>query len=49
MNRDTLKGYFPWLVIGLCLAVALFPLVLNDAYLLRIWMLLLIYAVIALG
>lgn len=49
MNRDTLKGYFPWLVIGLCLAVALFPMVLNDAYLLRIWMLLLIYAVIALG
>ena len=49
MNRDTFKGYFPWLLIGLCVAIALLPIVMNDAYLLRVWMLLLIYAVIALG
>lgn len=49
MNRSALKGYFPWLVAGLALAIAILPLALGNAYLLRVWMLLLIYAVIALG
>ena len=49
MNRSALRGYFPWLVAGLALAIAALPFVLGNAYLLRVWMLLLIYAVIALG
>ena len=38
-----------WIVIGLGLGIAALPVVLGNAYLLRVWMLLLIYALIALG
>ncbi len=49
MNRSTLKGSFPWIVGALALGIAALPWILGNAYLLRVWMLLLIYAVIALG
>lgn len=41
--------YFPLLVAALGLLLLLLPQILSNAYQLRVWMLLLIYAVIALG
>ncbi len=49
MNRSALKGPFPWIVGALALSIVALPWVLGNAYLLRVWMLLLIYALIALG
>lgn len=49
MNRSALKGPFPWIVGALALGIVSLPWVLGNAYLLRVWMLLLIYALIALG
>lgn len=42
-------GAFPWVVLALGAAIAALPFMLSNAYLLRVWMLLLIYAIIALG
>ena len=44
-----LKGYFPWLALALGLGIAALPVALANAYQLRVWMLLLIYALLALG
>ena len=50
MNTQRLsKGYFPWLLLALGLAIAVLPYMLGNAYQLRVWMLLLIYAILALG
>ena len=49
MNLSALKGPFPWIVGALALSIVALPWVLGNAYLLRVWMLLLIYALIALG
>jgi len=49
LKRSEFKSNFPWLIAGLALAIAVLPLALGNAYLLRVWMLLLIYALIALG
>lgn len=43
------SGSFPWIVAALAVAILALPLLLGNAYLLRVWMLLLIYAIIALG
>lgn len=43
------RGYFPLLAAALGLLLLLLPQILSNAYQLRVWMLLLIYAVIALG
>jgi ABC-type branched-subunit amino acid transport system ATPase component/ABC-type branched-subunit amino acid transport system permease subunit len=44
-----LKSYFPWLTLALGLGIATLPVALANAYQLRVWMLLLIYALLALG
>ena len=46
---SVLKGYFPWLSLALGAGIVALPLVVANAYELRIWMLLLIYALLALG
>ena len=43
------SGSFPWVVAALAVAIVALPFLLSNAYLLRVWMLLLIYALIALG
>ena len=43
------SGSFPWILLGLAAAIVALPFVLSNAYVLRVWMLLLIYAIIALG
>lgn len=43
------SGSFPWIVLALAAAIVTLPFVLANAYLLRVWMLLLIYAIVALG
>lgn len=43
------RAYFPLLALTLGLFLLLLPQILSNAYQLRVWMLLLIYAVIALG
>lgn len=49
MSHRLLKNYFIWLVLALSIAILLLPQLLSNAYQLRVWMLLLIYAVVALG
>jgi ABC-type branched-subunit amino acid transport system permease subunit len=49
MSRQIFKNYFSWLLVGLLIAIILLPYILSNAYQLRVWMLLLIYAVVALG
>ena len=49
MKRALAISPFVLILIGLAVALALLPIVLNNAYLLRVWMLMLIYALIALG
>lgn len=49
MSPRIFKNYFSWLVVGLFIAIVLLPYLLSNAYQLRVWMLLLIYAVVALG
>jgi branched-chain amino acid transport system permease protein len=49
MKSGFSQSYFPWLVVALGLALLALPFALDNAYLLRVWMLLLIYALIALG
>jgi ABC-type branched-subunit amino acid transport system ATPase component/ABC-type branched-subunit amino acid transport system permease subunit len=44
-----LKSYFPWLTLAFGLGIAALPVALANAYQLRVWMLLLIYALLALG
>jgi ABC-type branched-subunit amino acid transport system ATPase component/ABC-type branched-subunit amino acid transport system permease subunit len=44
-----LKSYFPWLTLALGIGIATLPVALANAYQLRVWMLLLIYALLALG
>ena len=44
-----LKSYFPWLTLALGIGIATLPLALANDYQLRVWMLLLIYALLALG
>ncbi len=49
MNQKFFKTYIFWLTLILTLAIILIPNVINNAYQLRVLMLLLIYAVVALG
>ena len=47
--RHPWKSYFPWLTLALAIGIAALPMVVTNDYQLRIWMLLLIYAILALG
>lgn len=49
MNQRFFKTYIFWLTICLLLAIIIIPNVIDNAYQLRVLMLLLIYAVVALG
>lgn len=49
MKSQMRSGSFPWIVLALSVAIVALPFVLTNAYLLRVWMLLLIYAIVALG
>ena len=49
MSHRIFKNYFSWLLLGLLIAIIFLPYILSNAYQLRVWMLLLIYAVVALG
>lgn len=49
MNLSLIKNPFLWIVVTLTLSILVLPWVLGNAYLLRVWMLLLIYAIVALG
>jgi ABC-type branched-subunit amino acid transport system ATPase component/ABC-type branched-subunit amino acid transport system permease subunit len=49
MNQKFFKTYIFWLTLSLTLAIILIPNIIDNAYQLRVLMLLLIYAVVALG
>lgn len=49
MSDRIIKNYFLWLLLGLSIAIIFLPFILSNDYQLRVWMLLLIYAVVALG
>lgn len=49
MTRLLQKNPLAWMLIGFGVFIALLPIALSNAYLLRVWMLMLIYALIALG